>query len=64
MSKGIPGADSLLDPKMSFRFDGKSVAWQWALSADTRRWVEENKEVAREYIMPLAKGWKVKYVNA
>lgn len=63
-ARGIEDCDALLDQKMTFRFDGHETCWKLTLCGRARRWIEDNVELAREHIMPLAKGWKVKYVNA
>ena len=60
---GIENADALLDQRMAFTFDGKETIWKLTLGADARQWMKENSELTREHILPLAKGWNVKYVT-
>ena len=60
---GIENADALLDQRMTFTFDGKETVWKLTLGAAARQWMNENIELTREHILPLAKGWNVKYVT-
>ena len=58
---GIENADALLDQRMTFLFDGRQRIWKLTLGSAARQWMEDNKELSRQHILPLAKGWPVKY---
>ena len=60
---GIENADLILDQRMTFVFDGKQTIWKLTLGSETRQWMKDNEELTRQHILPIAKGWPVKYIT-
>ena len=60
---GVENADALLDQRMTFVFDGRETVWKLTVGSEARQWMADNIELCKEHIMPIARGWKVKYIT-
>ncbi len=61
VKEDISGADALINHKVKLVWNGLSERWDWDITAEARRWVEDNRAMVHEALDPILRCSSVRF---
>lgn len=53
IKENIEGVEVLIDHKVNLRWNGRAQSWEWEITVEAYKWVQENFDLVKKHIKPI-----------
>lgn len=53
IKENIEGVEVLIDHKVNLKWNGRSQSWEWEITVEAHKWVQENFDLVKKHIKPI-----------
>ena len=53
IKENIEGVEVLIDHKVNLKWNGRAQSWEWEITQEAHKWVQENFDLVKKHIRPI-----------